>query len=142
MATTLVSSEPATGAEIWSGETGDAAAEVAAARAGWSAWAAHSVAYRTEAVRRFANVVRARETEFAELIARETGKPLWEARTEVGAVINKLEISIMPMASDPDAQARGGDGQQVGGTPQALAFWRCSDRIISGAFAQRHTSRH
>jgi succinylglutamic semialdehyde dehydrogenase len=90
----LVSSEPATGREIWSGEVGDAAAEVAAARAAWPAWAAHSVAYRTEALRRFANVVRAREQEFAELIARETGKPFWEARTEVGAVINKVDISI------------------------------------------------
>ena len=35
-----------------------------------------------------------KEAEFAELIARETGKPFWEARTEVGAVVNKVEISI------------------------------------------------
>ena len=45
-------------------------------------------------MRRFANVVRKRENEFAELIAKETGKPYWEARTEVGAVVNKVEISI------------------------------------------------
>ena len=90
----LVSTEPATGAEIWSGEIGDAAAEVAAARAAAGGWAAHSLAYRSEAVRRFANVVRKRETEFATLIARETGKPMWEARTEVAAVINKVQISL------------------------------------------------
>jgi succinylglutamic semialdehyde dehydrogenase len=94
MANLLVSSEPATGAQIWSGEIGDAAAEVAAARQAWPAWAARSVSYRMEALRRFANTVRKREAEFAELIARETGKPLWEAKTEVGAVINKVEISI------------------------------------------------
>src|SRR5690348_7388916 len=94
VADTLVSTNPATGEEIWSGKTGDAAAEVAIARAGWPAWAAHSHAYRIEAVRRFANVVRAKETEFAELIARETGKPFWEARTEIGAVVNKVQISI------------------------------------------------
>ena len=94
MAETLVSTEPATGAEIWSGEIGDAAAEVAAARAAAGPWAAHSLAYRAEAVQRFANVVRQRETEFATLIARETGKPLWEARTEVGAVVNKVQISL------------------------------------------------
>jgi succinylglutamic semialdehyde dehydrogenase len=94
MAESLKSTEPATGAEIWTGAIGDPAAEVAAARAAWGDWAAHSVAYRSEAVRRFANVVRKRETEFATLIARETGKPLWEARTEVGAVINKVQISI------------------------------------------------
>jgi succinylglutamic semialdehyde dehydrogenase len=90
----LTSSDPATGAEVWSGEIGDAAAEVAGARAAWPAWAAHSTAYRIEAVRRFANVVRKKEAEFAELIARETGKPLWETRTEVAAVVNKVEISI------------------------------------------------
>jgi succinylglutamic semialdehyde dehydrogenase len=91
---TLVSTNPATGEIVWSGEIGDATAEVAAARAAWPAWAAHSIAYRIEAVRRFANVVRKKEAQFAELIARETGKPYWEARTEVGAVINKVEISI------------------------------------------------
>ena len=94
VADTLVSTNPATGEEIWSGKTGDAAAEVAAARAAWGPWAAHSHAYRIEAVRRFANVVRKREEEFAQLIARETGKPFWEARTEVGAVVNKVEISV------------------------------------------------
>ena len=91
---TLTSTDPATGEQIWSGAIGDAAAEVAAARAAWPAWAAHSVSYRIEALRRFANVVRAKESEFAELISRETGKPFWEAKTEVGAVVNKVQISI------------------------------------------------
>ncbi|MBA3729368.1 MAG: aldehyde dehydrogenase family protein, partial [Sphingomonas sp.] len=90
----LISFEPATGAQIWSGPVGDAAAEVAAARAALPEWAAHSVMFRVETLRRFANVVRSREQDFADLIARETGKPLWEARTEVGAVINKVEISV------------------------------------------------
>jgi succinylglutamic semialdehyde dehydrogenase len=98
MAERLVSTEPATGAEIWSGEVGDAAAEVATARAAWPEWVAHSVAYRIETLRRFANVVRAKTDQFAGLIARETGKPLWEAKTEVGAVINKVEISVAAYA--------------------------------------------
>jgi len=90
----LISTNPATGEEVWSGETGDAAAEVAIARAAWPAWAAHSHSYRIETVRRFANVVRTKEAEFADLIARETGKPFWEAKTEVAAVVNKVQISI------------------------------------------------
>src|SRR4029453_5648443 len=89
----LKSCEPATGAELWSGSIGDPAAEVAAARAPWPEWAAHIIAYRSETLRRFANVVRSRERDFADLIARETGKPLWEAKTEVGSVMNKVEIS-------------------------------------------------
>ena len=91
---TLTSTNPATGELLWSGEIGDSAAEVAAARAAFPEWAAHSLSYRIEAVRRFANVVRKAEAEFATLIAKETGKPLWEAKTEVGAVVNKVDISI------------------------------------------------
>ncbi|HET8750101.1 MAG TPA: succinylglutamate-semialdehyde dehydrogenase [Sphingomicrobium sp.] len=90
----LISTDPTTGEQVWSGEIGDAAAEVAAARAAWPAWASHSHAYRIEALRRFANVVRKKEADFARIISRETGKPFWEARTEVGAVINKVEISV------------------------------------------------
>src|SRR4051794_26521798 len=90
----LISTDPSTGEIVWSGNPGDAATEVAAAREAWPEWAAHSHAYRIEALRRFANVVRKREAEFADLIARETGKPLWETRTEVAAVVNKVDISI------------------------------------------------
>ncbi|HET9354867.1 MAG TPA: succinylglutamate-semialdehyde dehydrogenase [Sphingomicrobium sp.] len=93
MSDRIISTEPATGDEIWSGETGDPEAEVAAARAAWPEWAAHSLSYRIEALRRFANEVRGREQAFADLIARETGKPFWEARTEIAAVIAKVEIS-------------------------------------------------
>jgi len=89
----LISTEPATGDEVWAGDIGNAEAEVAAARAAWPEWAAHSVSYRIEAMRRFANEVRAREKDFADLISRETGKPVWEARTEVAAVVGKVEIS-------------------------------------------------
>ena len=94
----LTSTNPATGDLVWSGEIGDAEAEVATARAAWPGWAAHSNSYRIESLRRFANVVRTREVEFAELISKETGKPLWEAKTEVGAVVNKVQISIQAYA--------------------------------------------
>ena len=94
MSATLTSTDPATGEEVWTGTVGDAAKEVATARAAWPEWAAHSNAYRIETIRRFANVVRKNEAEFAALISRETGKPLWETKTEVAAVVNKVEISV------------------------------------------------
>jgi succinylglutamic semialdehyde dehydrogenase len=94
MSMRINSIDPATGETIWSGEAGDAAAEVAAARAAYPEWAGHSLSYRSEALRRFANIVRKRDKDFATLIARETGKPFWETQTEVAAVINKADISI------------------------------------------------
>ena len=114
MSNSLVSTEPATGVQIWAGALGDAATEVAAARAAWPAWAANSVAFRTETLRRFANVVRQREAVFADLIARETGKPLWEAKTEVGAVINKVDISVDAMGErTPMRRHEGALGSKV-----------------------------
>ena len=98
MAQSLVSIEPATGAELWTGTESDVDAAVAAARAAWPGWAAKPLAVRIETMRRFANVVRAKIEPFADLIARETGKPLWEARTEAEAVINKVDISVSAYA--------------------------------------------
>lgn len=94
MAEEIISIEPATGAELWRGETGDVAAAVAKAREALPKWARESHTRRIELVRRFANQVRKQAEPFAELIARETGKPLWEARTEVEAVVAKIDISI------------------------------------------------
>ncbi len=94
----LISYEPATGAVLWRGQSGDVDAEVAMARASWAAWASHPLTYRIEAMRRFANVVRGKHEAFADTIARETGKPLWEARTEVDSVIAKVDISVAAYA--------------------------------------------
>ena len=101
----IVSTEPATGAVLWRRERSDVDAEVAAARNGWSAWAARPLAYRIETLRRFANMVRQKADAFADLIARETGKPLWEARTEVESVIGKVDISVSAY-SERTAQRR------------------------------------
>jgi len=90
----LISHEPATGAELWRGAIGDADTEIAIARASWAEWAAKPVTFRIETLRRYANVVRRHADQFADLIARETGKPLWEAKTEVESVVAKVDISV------------------------------------------------
>jgi succinylglutamic semialdehyde dehydrogenase len=118
MSTEIISTEPATGAELWRGAISDVDAEVAAARGAWASWASRPLANRTETIRRFANVVRGRHEAMADLIARETGKPLWEARTEVDTVINKVDISITAYAE------------------------RTSQRKIEGAMGARNALRH
>ncbi|WP_454885122.1 succinylglutamate-semialdehyde dehydrogenase [Sphingomonas oryzagri] len=90
----LISTEPATGAVIWEGPEGDVDEEVAAARASWAEWAARPLTVRIETLRRVVNTIRGRAEPFADLIARETGKPLWEARAEIEAVIGKVDISV------------------------------------------------
>ena len=94
MSDELISIEPATGAELWRGAIGDADAEVAIARGAWANWAAQPLAVRSEMLRRFANVVRQRAEALADTAARETGKPLWEARQDVEAVTARVDIAI------------------------------------------------
>ncbi|MEN3973222.1 succinylglutamate-semialdehyde dehydrogenase [Sphingomicrobium sp. XHP0235] len=105
---------PATGDVIWNGEEGDASAAVATARKHWADWATTSFSFRAEALRRFANVVRSKEDTLAGLIASETGKPMWEARTEAGAVVGKVDISINAYSErTPNTKAEGAMGSKV-----------------------------
>lgn len=110
----IISTDPATGAVVWEGMAGDTAAEVAAARAALGDWALKPLSFRVEKLRRFANVVRAREEEFADLIAHETGKPFWEAKTEVASVIAKVDISIAAYAErTPTMNKDAGEGNRI-----------------------------
>lgn len=94
----IVSVEPATGALVWRGPAGDPAQAVERARRAWPGWAAQSLAVRIELVRRFANEVRREAASLANLIARETGKPLWEAHSEVEEVIARVELAVRAYA--------------------------------------------
>lgn len=110
----IVSTEPATGAVLWSGVPGDADREVAAARDAFDDWSGRPLAVRIELLRRFANVVRHKSEAFADLIARETGKPLWEARSEIETVVNKVEISITAYAErTPSKRSEGAMGART-----------------------------
>jgi succinylglutamic semialdehyde dehydrogenase len=98
MPRSLTSIEPATGEMLWAGETGDVDLEVQIARDAWPDWAARPLSVRIELLRRFANAVRARMEDFAELIARETGKTLWEARAEIQSVIERVDLAVTAFA--------------------------------------------
>src|SRR3546814_17324633 len=101
MAAKLISTEPPTGATLWSGPISNVDAEVARARAAWPAWAAQPLSYRIETLRRFAKVVRGKNDTLAALIARENGKPIWEALTEDDSDITTVEINVVAYAERP-----------------------------------------
>ncbi|KHK89360.1 succinylglutamate-semialdehyde dehydrogenase [Novosphingobium malaysiense] len=94
----IISYEPATGAEIWRGPVCEIDDVVSRARRAWPGWAAQPLSTRMELARRFANEVRKDADKLATSIAREVGKPLWEANAEVEQVINKVEVSIRAYA--------------------------------------------
>ncbi|MDO6732564.1 aldehyde dehydrogenase family protein [Marinovum sp. 2_MG-2023] len=73
------------------GTVDDAARAVAAAQAAQPAWAARPAIERGRAVRKLASLVSERAEDLAVLITREQGKPISQARGEVGAVVGFLE---------------------------------------------------
>ncbi|WP_353653090.1 succinylglutamate-semialdehyde dehydrogenase [Porphyrobacter sp. SLTP] len=94
----LISTEPASGEELWRGPISDVDAAVSTARRAWAAWAGRALTDRITVMRTFSNIVKRDNEELATLIAREAGKPLWEARSEVDAVVNKVDIAVQAYA--------------------------------------------
>ena len=93
----LQSLDPVSQAVLWQGQGATAAqvdAAVAAARGAFSLWAAHSLDGRIAVLERFAACLKSHADEVARAIGEETGKPLWEAATEVNSMVGKVAISI------------------------------------------------
>jgi len=93
----LQSLDPVAQSVLWQGQSATAAqvnAAVVAARDAFSQWAAYSLDGRIAVLERFAACLKARADEVARTIGEETGKPLWEAATEVNSMVGKVAISI------------------------------------------------
>lgn len=88
---------PADGQTIWQGnEAAETEVQQAcsAARASFSGWAQSTVDERIAICKRFRDLLKEHAEELAGLISSEVGKPLWEARTEVATMANKIDISV------------------------------------------------
>lgn len=97
----LRSYDPASGDVVWEGEAAGPEAVSAAlmrARKAFPAWAALPVEARVAAANRYKAALEARKEAIAEVISRETGKPLWETRTELASMIGKVGLSIAAQA--------------------------------------------
>lgn len=88
---------PSNGEVIWQGA--GASAEqvdnaVKAARTAFYSWSDVAPSARIEIFNKFAQLLKDNSEAMASVIAKETGKPIWETRTEVGAMAGKIAISI------------------------------------------------
>jgi succinylglutamic semialdehyde dehydrogenase len=107
---------PVTQASVWEGSSAteaDVDSAIQAARAAFKTWKRTDIESRISICRKFAELLKENQEHLAFVIGSETGKPLWESRTEIGAMIGKIEISVKAYnertgtkASDlPDGQA-------------------------------------
>jgi len=93
----LVSLNPATQKIVWEGTEAsqeDVDAAVNSAKEALKAWSSHDLAARIYHMHAFRDSLTRSKDMLAEAISKETGKPLWESKTEVTSMINKIAISI------------------------------------------------
>ncbi|QDP02466.1 succinylglutamate-semialdehyde dehydrogenase [Thalassotalea sp. PS06] len=93
----MSSLNPAKNETIWSGTAASPAqvdTAVKSARKAYEDWAITDYQQRLDLVERFAQALTDNKEALAITIAEETGKPLWETRTEVGAMVGKIAISV------------------------------------------------
>lgn len=94
---TFSSYNPATNQLLWQGKAASHEqinTAVQSARAALYEWSAKTSQQRINIIERFSEVLNEKKEHLATTIAQETGKPLWESRTEVAAMIAKVAISI------------------------------------------------
>ena len=93
----FLSVNPVTQHTVWQGHAAGGAevdGAIKAARGAFANWSLAPLEDRLIIVRAFAKRLNEEQSSLAALIGRETGKPLWEAITEVATMIAKVEISI------------------------------------------------
>ena len=93
----LRSIDPATGNTVWTGRQASkaqVARAVVAARDAFARWSRVPFEQRVEHLRQFGVLVDAHRDELARVISLETGKPTWEALTEVASMVSKVDITI------------------------------------------------
>ncbi|MCE7578328.1 succinylglutamate-semialdehyde dehydrogenase [Aliivibrio fischeri] len=94
---TIQSLSPYNSEVVWKGESATEAqveSAVNAARNAFIEWKKLPFENRQAIVERFAELVKDNVDSIAEVIAKETGKPFWETKTEAGAMVGKIAISI------------------------------------------------
>lgn len=93
----FTSVNPANEEPVWQGREAtseEILSAIQAARKASPAWSNLDLNTRIQFLNAFADTVTKNSQRLAEAISKETGKPLWETKTEVQAVIAKIPISI------------------------------------------------
>lgn len=92
----LSSYNPATGELVWQGRAAAASdidETIKNANRAFESWSHLNIKERFAYLERYALLLKEHTDSLAEIISKEMGKPFWESKTEVAAMINKINIS-------------------------------------------------
>ncbi|MEH8021758.1 succinylglutamate-semialdehyde dehydrogenase [Rheinheimera metallidurans] len=129
--------DPAKNVQIWQGHAATANQvdmAVQSARQAQYHWAGLSFEQRVAIVKKFAELLTENKEAMALSVAQETGKALWEARTEIGAMIGKIDISVRAY------QERTGSKENP--MPQGKAFIRHKPHGVVAVFGPYNFPGH
>lgn len=93
----LVSIDPATDKQVWEGRAAtndEINSAVVAAKKAFDIWSNLDLKQRISYLDSFKAIIEQNKDSLATAISQENGKPLWDAKNEVNAMINKIPISI------------------------------------------------
>lgn len=93
----LHSIDPAKNISIWSGQAASPAqvdSAISAARNAFTQWGSLTVTERLVFIQAYEQQLKDHQNELALAIAQETGKPMWESKTEAAAMVGKIALSI------------------------------------------------
>jgi succinylglutamic semialdehyde dehydrogenase len=94
----LSSTNPSTGETLYQGKGADDSqvdSAVRAARASLPSWASMNYMERCSFLEKYTASLESKKDDLSSLIAKENGKPLWEAKTEVAAMLGKFKLALM-----------------------------------------------
>lgn len=107
---------PVTGLSVWSGRAASAdevGKTMTSARTAFASWRNMTLEARYSLLEKFTDLVSLRQEEIAKTISDETGKVLWDAKTEVAAVVKKAAISLKAYHQRTPTQMSSGKPQII-----------------------------
>ncbi|OGV25585.1 MAG: succinylglutamate-semialdehyde dehydrogenase [Legionellales bacterium RIFCSPHIGHO2_12_FULL_37_14] len=128
----FLSINPATLQIIWQGReasSNDVKEAVQSAHKAAFSWQQCTFATRVEYIEKFIQEVKRKLPLLTETLSQDTGKPLWEAKTELNALENKLKLSSAAFRTRST-----GNVQETQGKVERLSFRPLGVALVLGAF--------
>jgi succinylglutamic semialdehyde dehydrogenase len=95
--TPFSSVDPSVGTPVWNGNSATPSEinlAIEAAKKALPSWSLLPIEKRFAVLKRFAEILQQNELKLAEQISMESGKPLWDAKSEVGAMVGKIDLTL------------------------------------------------
>jgi succinylglutamic semialdehyde dehydrogenase len=128
---------PVTGEVTWTGIASNpeqVQSAIDSAAKGFSTWKRLDLQERTVYLRRYSDYLAGHREEIATAITLESGKPLWESRTEVSTSIAKVDLAIDAIRERRDHTFRNASGSSSHANESEIRYRPIGPVLVLGPF--------